>query len=261
MGAGCRVPVGDGHVMIYRHRSSGADTRRCLIVPPFGIPARWLTPLSAAVAELGLEAISFDARDHVGAGSGEITDYRVSQVAEDCGRLIDELEPTCVLAVSLGARGALRALAQTDASPDAVLVTPVVEVRPTLERILDRDWFAAEVSELPELMPVVDHEVRSTTFRADCLDHQLLTSDDAVEDLVAATGRVHLIAGSSDPWIDRATVAAVAGAASDRRAEPVGLEIVEAHDHLIHEDPDLAMRMIGAAVEAIATLDRREEVA
>ena len=252
MGERSRVPVLDGHVVIHRSPPIGAAHGRCLVVPPFGVPARWLSPLTDAISHLGMEAISFDPRDHVGDGSGTINDYRVSQVAEDCAPLIDEVAPTCVLAVSLGARGALRALARSDAELDIVLVTPVVALRSTLSRILGRDWFAAAVDELPQLMPVLDHEVCSQTFRSDCLEHGFLERDGTVADLAAARGRIHLIAGSADPWIDRNAVVATASEASAHRDEPVTVETVDADRHLLHEDADLAMRMIDAAVAAVA---------
>ncbi len=261
MGEGSQVPVGDGHVTVHRSAPVGSEGDRCLVVPPFGVPARWLAPLTDAIAHRGVEAISFDARDHVGDGSGSVGDFRISQLAEDCAHLIDALAPTCVLAVSLGARGALRALARHDGEVDAVLVTPVVDVRPTLGRILGRDWFEVPVDDLPELVPVLEHEVRSVPFRADCLEHRLYDRDDAVEDLVAAGGRMRLIAGSEDPWVDRATVVEVAAAASARRSRPVAVETVAAEHHLIHADPELAMRMIGAAVDAVEDLGRGEEAA
>jgi pimeloyl-ACP methyl ester carboxylesterase len=95
------------------HRA-GSETSRgsVLIVPPFGVPATTLRVVADAVVADGFDTVLLDPRDHVGAGSGTIENFRVSQLADDCAEAMRRFEPVCVVGVSLGARALLRALAR-----------------------------------------------------------------------------------------------------------------------------------------------------
>ena len=55
------VPVGDGHVAVYRDGPTGARSR-CLLVPPYGLAATALVPVARALADDGHEVIRFDGR-------------------------------------------------------------------------------------------------------------------------------------------------------------------------------------------------------
>ncbi len=250
------MPVGDGHVAVYRDGPSGARSR-CLLVPPYGLGAAALVPVVRALADEGHEVIRFDGRDHVGAGSGSISDFRMSRVAADCAEMIERFRPTTVIAISLGARSALRAIAETRCAADAVLLTPVVDVRSTLRAVLDQDWFEVPDHEVPEHVPVLDHPIRASQFLRDCEAHGLVEPDGTVVDLESTTGRVTLIAGSHDPWVDRRIIESVVSRATTAD-DPTRFDVrIQAADrHTLHEDAELALRMIGAALEAVASFGR-----
>ncbi len=161
------ITIGDGFIAVQRTEVA-EPVGRCLLVPPFGLTAGAMAPVAQALGSVGLDVVSFDPRNHVGHGSGTIADFTLSTVADDCLTAIDHFEPTCVVAVSLGARAAIRALAHTDATPTAVLLTPVVDVRATLIEVLDFDLFAMERSERPSVVPVLGSDVNAPGFLDDC---------------------------------------------------------------------------------------------
>ncbi|MEM9035156.1 MAG: alpha/beta fold hydrolase [Actinomycetota bacterium] len=244
------VPVSGGFVTVYASSPLGEPRGRCLVGAPFGLPASALAIVERHLVDAGFSVMRFDPRDHVGAGSGEMADYRISTVTEDCSELIDLLQPTCVLAISMGAKAALRALADGEHHADAVLVTPVVSVRDTLRAILGADWFAVDHGEVPDPMLVLDHEIRAVQFRRDCELHGLVDLEGTIVDLLATPGRVRVVAGSHDPWVDRHAVRRALSLIEGRGR----MTVVPAVTHLLHLDPDLAVRMIDAAVEQIIDL-------
>ena len=166
-----RLLSGDGFAGVHRRGPAGSRGR-ILIVPPFGVPARALDLVADELDRRGFESFTLDPRHHVGDGSGDIEQYRVSSVVEDCRAALDRYRPTCVVAVSLGARAALRAIAGSPDAPDAVFLIPVVDLRSTLSVVLGHDW--APAPELPPHMTVLGYDIAAEPFRQDCLDHDLL---------------------------------------------------------------------------------------
>ena len=237
---------GDGHIGTRHFVGSGRG--HCLLVPPFGVTASELDVLGLTLASYGFEVTSIDPQDHVGTGSGDIRDFRLSSIVADCVLALHYIEPTCVVAMSLGARAALRSLADLGASTPAVLLTPVVDLGYTLRRVLERDWFAVPRDAIPEFVLVRDVPVRAAPFLRDAEAHDLVGVGDAVADLARTTGPVRLIAGSDDPWVDRNQIDGVV-ALSDRQR--VDLRVVESVHHSLREDVPTARKFQAAALEAI----------
>ncbi|MEM9133493.1 MAG: alpha/beta fold hydrolase [Actinomycetota bacterium] len=244
-----RITVGDGYLAVRRYEADGGERGRCLLIPPFRVPADVLDPVARALVDRGFETAVVDPRNHVGEGSGGITHFRLSTFAEDCQAAIEAIRPTCLVAVSLGARAALRALGRGAPCPAAVLVTPVVEVDATLCVVLGRDWFGVPAGQVPPLLSVLGMDIDAPRFRQDCLDHDLVTADSTVPDAIGYDGRLHLIPGTEDPWVECDAVHRLA----DRLARPdrVVVRPVTCDRHAFHEDADLALRIVGALIEEV----------
>ena len=195
-----RLDTDIGHALVHRSNPNG-HRGRCLVVPPFGVPAAALTVLTDSLDAAGFETCRLDPRDHVGEGSGDIEHFRMSTFALDCERAIETVEPTCVIALSLGARATMRALARTAHQPHAVFGIPVVDVRATVSTILDHDWFVAPAPEVPESLEILGHRVRARDFAGDCWEHGFTGTRGALRDVEASAASMRLLPGIDDPWV------------------------------------------------------------
>ena len=241
------LPAAGGYAAV--HRDGAGPAGRCLLVPPFGVPASALELLASALDAEGCESLRLDPRNHVGAGTGEITDFRLSEFADDCRRAVEHYDPDVVVAISMGARATIRALSSTAFAPRAVLLIPVVDVRATLDAILGRDWFAVEEPELPALMPVLGSLVDATAFRRDCEANDLVSAEATRRELARIGPRATLLPGDEDPWVALEAVEGVVGSI-DRSWRPA-LRSVVCDRHDLHLDPDLALRLMGVVLDEV----------
>lgn len=247
------VPEEDeGHLLLHIDRPSGTERGRCLIVPPYGVPAAALGFVAEALVARGRTAIRLDPRDHAGRGSGEMIDFRMSSLAADVATAIELVEPTCVTALSMGARATLRALRTTGTAADAVLLIPVVDARATIRTIVGFDWFAVPDAELPPSAPVLGLDIRASRFLRDSERHALTELEDTRVDVAASRGRLTLVPGTADPWVDARDVAAL------RRIDPARITVrpVESDRHRFDEDPVLLRRFVDLLVERVDELHR-----
>jgi len=247
-----RIEVGDGYAAAHRVGIGGREGR-VLIVPPFGVPAEVLGIVADDLANRGFEAITLDVRNHVGRGSGLMLDYRLSAVAEDCEAAIVRYRPTAVLGLSLGARALLRATSRLYASPTTVLMIPVVDLRSTLQAVIGEDVLTREKA--PAVQRVLGRKVRTSSFIDDALLHDFFSPVGTQRDLLEHNGPVTLLPADQDPWIDLATVARVADGAG------VDVVPVPCDQHELHKHPEMAMRMIGAAIDELVRAHRLASVA
>lgn len=249
-----RVDVGDGYVSLTHY---GSDTgARCLLAPPFSIPARYLEFVAAALTRNGWAVSTFDPRHHVGCGSGDIVDFTMSSYVDDCTTVMGHVRPSLTVGVSLGARAVARALGQGAPSQTAILLTPVVDLASTITTILGVDVFSGPPDRLPNTMSIVGVDVKARNFVTDSLDHDLTGIERTTADLAAYAGDVTFIAGTHDPWVGIGDVHLVANdSAVDTGARSV--RAVAADSHTLSESPDLALRLVGALLDEAALLGRR----
>ncbi|MEM9562753.1 MAG: alpha/beta fold hydrolase [Actinomycetota bacterium] len=241
------LPAGEGYAAV--HRNGAGPAGRCLLVPPFGVPASALELLAAALDAEGCESLRLDPRNHVGAGTGEITDFRLSDFADDCRRAVERYRPHVVVAISMGARATMRALASTPFAPRAVLLIPVVDVRATLGAILGRDWFAVDEPELPERMPVLGSQVDAVAFRRDCVEHRMVSAEATRRDLAAIGNRATLLPGDDDPWVALQSVEQVVDSLDPSQRPIVRPVACDRHD--LHLDAELALRLMGVVLDEV----------
>lgn len=249
------MSVDDGHAALHRS-NPGGQRGRCLLVPPFGVPASALTILSDLLDGHGFECVRLDPRHHVGAGSGSIERFRMSSFVADCQRAIEVVDPTCVVAMSLGARAVIRALATGPLAPDAVLAIPVVDVRRTVSTIVGHDWFVTPTEEIPEVLEVLGNDVRAREFVQDSRTNDLMTAEHTERDLASVRAPVLLLPGSCDPWVDCGAVEAAAERAA-ARGRPVASRAIDCDRHDIHNDVVQALALIDELVDEVIRIHGR----
>lgn len=243
-----RLPVRDGYAVAIR-RGRGGEQGRVMIVPPFGVPASALSFMADQLVPHGYEVVLLDPRNSNGDGSGDISQFRMSDVIEDCHAALDRYIPDTVVAVSLGARAVVRALAMRETSPRAVLLLPVVDMAATLHEVIGDDWFspAALEKEIPDVVPVLGFDMVSERFRPDAAGLDILTADSMVADLEAIAAPVTLLPGTRDPWIDHRTVTRVFHDAG-RQNRRLKMQSLPCDQHELHKHPVMALRMIQACI-------------
>ncbi len=236
------------------HRSNrGGERGRCLLIPPFGVPASSLAVLSDALDGCGFESIRLDASNHVGAGMGSIERFRLSAFADDCARALDRYQPRCVVAISMGARATMRALATTGAPATAVLALPVVDVAATLTQVIGRDWLAQPEQAVPEMVEVLDCPVEARPFHRDCLTNDLATPAGTERDLTAVVGPVHLLPAIDDPWVELGAVERV-GTRARAAGTRVTVRPIPGDRHDLHNDVFQALTLVELLVEMVSGL-------
>ncbi len=233
--------------MVAKRRGVGSPNGSVLILPPFGVAASALELVADLVVAEGFEAVLLDPRDSTGAGSGDIGEFRLSTLVEDCRAAVEHYRPDVVLAVSLSARAAARALAEIAEPPRSVFLLPVVDVRSTLTTVLDRDWFTVPDDEVPTRVRVLGFDILAEPFIADCLELGILSPESMRRDLEALDTSVTLLPGTRDPWIDHATVTEIFDAvgSSDPR---IKMRSLACDQHELHRHPALAVRLITECV-------------
>ncbi len=223
----------DGYAVAHHDHPGTTPVGRCLLIPPIGSPARALAPLADALTESGWATARLDARNHVGDGTGGIVDLTLGSLAEDIARAIERTRPTCVLAVGLAARAALRALADTATPATAVLVAPVVSTRTSIARAVGVDlWLRAGPGRRRPhgrlATAVADGFEISAELCDDAARRSMVAVDDAVADAARTTGPVVMITGLHDLIVDLADLSTLAAADPDR----IGLRTAPVAGHL-----------------------------
>ncbi|MEM9038841.1 MAG: alpha/beta fold hydrolase [Actinomycetota bacterium] len=247
------IPVSGGTAAAYLDGPDDASGR-CLVVPPFGVSAASLEILASVLVNDGFATVRLDPRHHVGTGTGTIFDFRLSSFAEDCRRAIDRYRPTCVVAMSMGARVAMRAMSSSRHVPAAVFLVPVVDVRATLSAILRHYWFLSTDEDLPARMPVLGYEVDTPRFRVDCVRHEMVSLDGTRRDLAACRRPVVLLPGIDDPWAHLPLVEQLVASLGQPNVE---LRPIPCHRHDLHQDPELAMVLMDTVVAEVRRLHER----
>jgi pimeloyl-ACP methyl ester carboxylesterase len=239
--------VQGGEVVVTVDRPRGEGMGRVVLVPPFGMSAERMFAAAYLLAVNGFEVYRFDPRYHPGRSTGSIETFKLSGLPADVGAVLDVAPDAVVVAISLSARAVLRALASRDDWRAAVLLTPVVDVRFTLEQVFGYDLFARIQTEdgLPPRVRVFGYPVE-TSFVQDCIDHRMVDVQDASADLARCHGPFALVAGDADPWVNIDDIRKVASEGRER-GRSVDVVTIQAASHQLYRNPVLAMTYLQTA--------------
>ena len=240
------LEVGTG-TAVAKRRGVGSPNGSVLILPPFGVPASALGLVADLVVAEGYEAVLLDPRNSTGSGSGDIGGFCLSELVEDCRVAIEHYSPDVVVAVSLSARAAARALAETPNPPRSVFLLPVVDLRSTLTTVLERDWFVVPDELIPPSVNVLGFDIRSEPFVSDTVGLEILSTESMQRDLEAIGAPVTLLPGTRDPWIEHATVTQIFDAVGSNDPS-LRMRSLACDEHELHKHPALAVRLISECV-------------
>jgi len=238
-----RLEGGDELCIIVDEPTSGPRRGDVVLGPVFGATAYSMFPFAYALARNGFRVLRPDFRHHVGLSTGSIEDMRMSEQATDLVTALELADDPLLVAVSLSARPAIRALTLTTGVAGAVLVEPVVDVRATLLEVVGTDHLHDRDDEQPERVLVLDYLVDPLTFVPDCLEHGLASLEDTMAEVERLDVPLTFVAGDADPWVRIADVEAAAGAHRAGGSDTMVVTIPAA-SHRLNRNPAVAARYI-----------------
>jgi pimeloyl-ACP methyl ester carboxylesterase len=250
-------------------RPDGSPRGTVVLVPGYQQRIHHLALLSRSLVRRGYRTVRFDLTDHVGASDGNVADLTMSSMAEDARAVLaacadSSPAPLHVVATSLGARAAVRALAtMSDAGDDsvsaAVLVLPVVDVEATINAAADSDffdeWRSGRQTDPAATERVIDHQVRYE-FARDAIASGFLGVDATAEEISRISAAVRAIAAERDDWVDPA---AVEDAMSRTARGERSTLILSATSHDLANNPPV-MRLLLEQIVAALSPGRDDEV-
>jgi pimeloyl-ACP methyl ester carboxylesterase len=237
-----RVESGVVQLHIVASRSPGPTVA---LIPPFAMSALDVYPFSYVMALNGFRVVAINGRDNVGGGSGSIRSYRLSTVAADTAAVVEHTSADLVVALSLSCRPVLRLLPQLKVK-GAVLATPVVDVRKTLDVVLGTDYFS--MSERPAEIDVLGHVV-AHSFLDDCIDANFVDLATTSADIAKTSTPIAFICGSDDAWVKYSDVQGISAA-----AKVSSYEIINGASHELTRHPLIALEYVRRVVARCAEL-------
>ena len=255
-----RVPNGAGRrIVAVAGEPPGRLSRgTVLLVPGYQQRIHHLGLLSRSLVRRGYRTVRFDLTNHVGASDGDVLDLTMSSMTADVTAMIAGCafagEPLHVVATSLGARAAVRALATGCAHPVStpVLVLPVVDVEYTINTAAERnvfaDWRSGRETDPAASHRVLDHQVRYEFVR-DAIEHGFVGVDATTTEIAGIGADVHAIAAERDDWVITADVEAAMGAAADAVRRTV---VLSATSHELANNPPVMRLLLEQIVDALS---------
>lgn len=235
------------------------ESRGIVILPP-GYERRihHYAVLSYLFVQHGYTTLRFDLRNHIGHSAGEIADFTMSSVASDIGASIafaSQEYPALsqyVLAPSLAARGAMRALATADEAPAGVVaLMPVVDVSYTIAQVAGDDlipkWESGEVTDPTRLYVISKHEV-AASFGRDAVEQDWGGVAQAMRDMQAIGCPIYAVAAEEDEWVKTEDVEA---AFSQKGAWPRECTVMEASSHDIARNIPVLRLMLELSIKGV----------
>lgn len=250
--------AGGARLFGLRCEPPGGEPRGLVVMPP-GYERRihHHSVLSRFLVRHGYATLRFDLSNHIGLSEGEIAGFTMSSMTGDVAGVLAgcaDAEPRFVVASSLAARAAVRALAREPSlQPDgAVLILPVIDTEATTTAAIGRnvvdDWRSGRVRDPERLCRVLDHDVRYA-FSEDVLAHGFDGVEGTHAELASIACPVLCIAAERDDWVDfRDVERAMAVPAPGPRATVV----LEASSHDLAGNLPVARALMAEVLRGLA---------
>lgn len=206
----------------------------------------------------------FDLTNHIGLSDGDVFDYTLSGMVRDVRTMLkwaesDTGDPCFVVAPSMAARAAVRALANGAPCRGAVLLVPVVNLRYTWSQALEMDplgcWERGEVTDPRTPCRVLRHDIAYECAR-DALANGFDGLEGTVRDIAAISCPVSAIALERDDWVRASDVRKTMDAAGSAGRSVV---ILDASSHDLSHNPPVVRLTMSSVVQALARFNEDDE--
>ncbi|MBI4511809.1 MAG: alpha/beta fold hydrolase [Deltaproteobacteria bacterium] len=221
-GVARRLPCADGgEIFLLETQAQGPRRAEVVLVPPFGRSVHDLFIFSYYLRANGFQVVRFDPRNHVGLGSGDIEDFRLSQLERDLEGVVaarrDPCLPLILLGTSLSAPVVIRFAARHREVAGAVTLVGVVDVPETLERATGQSIrpYREPGDHGAPYQTLFGYRVSAQGFVDDMDRHGYGSFTDSLADARAIETPVHLVASTNDEYVDFAKVRELASALRD----------------------------------------------
>ncbi len=220
------VNLPDGRpITVWRTGDNADNPRRVAIVAPGFMRRMRSTALTARLlADNGFVVYRCDYADHIGLSSGDIWDFTLGTMYESLVALYqlvlakEESAPVMV-AASLAARSAFRLAAEHQEIAGIAAIVGVVDTQFTFTKVFGEDFSPLIGVEIGDERSAVfeGKEIHGRTFLRDWAEGRWLSVADTQADLSRAGCPIVNFCGTSDDWVDMATVTEVFGAGTGLR--------------------------------------------
>ena len=197
------------------------------------------------LAKNGFQVLRFDPTNHVGESEGEHEDYKLSTFVRDIHSAIDFVQARApdarvgLLASSLAARAAIKAIGDDRRVSVLILVAPILNARDTLTRVQNEDVIQTVLDgEYPIHMNALGHDVKTESFLGDCVRGGFENLESTLMDLKRIACPISLILAEQDPWVNESDVKATIEAIDPSRRSLFFLPTM----HKLKENPKEAKR-------------------
>jgi acyl transferase len=213
--------------------------------------------LSHVLVAHGYATIRFDLRNHLGLSSGSVEDFSMESMAEDFRLMLDFLSKTgsaerpAVIAPSLSARAAVRALSGSLEATSLIALIPVVDVRYSLARLMGADLLptveSGEIRDFDRLYLLGRQQVKAAAGR-EVIDQDWGGIEEARQELAEVNCPVLAIAAENDEWVRTEDVPKVLEGPS---SHPRTCKVVETSSHKIGQNLPVMRLILQLAVEEL----------
>ena len=189
--------------------SHAADSPVVVLSPGYGETKREYIMLAYYFASNGFHVLRYDHTNHVGESDGEHIHTTLSMMREDLGTVLQYVEsrwplsPRGIIATSLSGRVAIKAVA-TDVKVDFLyLVTPIVNVRQTLQAVHQEDLIATyEQGNQKGLTNVLGFNVELDRWLADAVTGEFSDLATTLNDFSRIQNSVVIVSAEHDAWVE-----------------------------------------------------------
>ena len=203
-----------------------------LVAPGFGRTIRHSTVFALHLARHGYGSLRVDLTNHTGDSDGDIVHGSLSSAVDDLWRVLDGWEhtgqtsPRYLMASSLSARSAVRAVAEGLPVDGVVLVLPVVDLGRTIAVVTGEDLVAGYLDGrigVEDPLTVSTHEM-SGRFLADAVHGGFLGLETTRDEIARIDRPVAAVAAERDEWVDAGDITVALGADTDASRQVFVLE-------------------------------------
>jgi pimeloyl-ACP methyl ester carboxylesterase len=258
-------PENGGQIVGVLARPEGPSRATVVLAPGYEREIYHYSALSQVLVDHGYTTLRFDLRNHLGLSDGEVADFGMASITADITTTLryaasaTEVGSCALIAASLSARGAIRALAgDTEASMLLGLI-PVVDVRYSLAQMMGEDllakWEAGEISKPAELYRLGRQQIKAIAGR-DILNQDWGGVTQAAEEMARIDCPVFAVAAEEDQWVAATDVPRVLKGES---AFPRACTMVELSTHEIGQNFPVMQLILALAVERLNEVHGFEE--